>query len=305
MNRFAAPLCLLLALLLIPLTAQAKTISEVLADAKVLYLTGEYEKALKELNRVKPYASVMKPEDKVELFKYLGFCHVAFGNFAEAKSDFTEALKVNPRLGLDTASVSPKIIEVFEEAKTAFRVQAQPVVPMAPRGQARPGPSARPALRGPMVRPAPRVTAGITPGGAALRSLAAPGWGQLASGHDLHGYIFMGLTAGALGFLGYSHATYFQAQSNYRSASDPATAMSAYNDYNQSNFMKNMSYIILAAVWGGNVLDAYLVSATSSSPASASYRGQNPPRVRHSRSSVPLEIIPVDGGVQLALHHEF
>lgn len=313
MHRITCSLLIFLGLFLaIPSSTEAKTISQVLADAKVLYLTGEYEKALNELARLKPYVNVMKPEDKIELYKYLGFCHTAFGKLDEAKTDFQEALKINPNLALDPSTVSPKIIEVFEGAKAAMPAQpATPPVqeakpappppvqeakpapapaPAPPVAPAKPGPAARPHPRPPVVRPTPPVTAKVTPSGAALRSLALPGWGQIVSGQKTKGYIIMGAAAGALGFLGYTHAAYFQAQSSYKSASDPVTAMKAYDDYNKANSMKNISYIVIGVVWAGNVLEAFL-----SAPA--------PPTPAHA--SVPLEIIPVSGGAQLAYRYEF
>ena len=233
-----------------------------------------------------------------------------------AKEAFQEALKANPNLALDPNTVSPKIMEVFEEVRAAMPPPPPPPAPEAappppapvpeaapppppaptpppapvPEAKPAPKPMARPVTRPPVVRPTPRVEVKVTPGQAALRSLLLPGWGQISTGQKTKGYIFMGVVAGSLGFLGYSHAAYFQAQSNYKDATDPATAMTAYDDYNKSNSMKNISYIVLAVAWAGNVADAYFLSPRSSSGRQA---------------SMPLEIVPVDGGAQLAYRYEF
>jgi len=336
MRRFFYSILVFTILITLPSYSQAKTIGEVLTDARVLYLTGEYEKALKELEKLKPYVSVMKAPDKVELYKYLGFCHIAFGNMDLAKEAFQEALKANPNLALDPNTVSPKIMEVFEEVKATMpppppapvpeakpapppppppapvaeaappppptpapvpeAKPAPPPPPPAPVPEAKPAPPpkpapvARPVTRPPVVRPTPRVEVKVTPGQAALRSLLLPGWGQISTGQKTKGYIFMGVVAGSIGFLGYSHAAFFQAQSNYQDATDPATAMTAYDDYNKSNSMKNISYIVLAVAWAGNVADAYFLSPKGS-----------PGR----QASLPLEIVPVEGGAQLAYRYEF
>jgi len=331
MRRFFYAILIFAVLFILPSYSQAKTIGEVLTDARVLYLTGEYEKALAELEKLKPYVSVMKAPDKVELYKYLAFCHIAFGRIDMAKEAFQEALKANPNLALDPNTVSPKIMEVFEEVRAAMPPPPPPPAPEAappppptpppapvaeaappppptpapipeaapppppppapvPEAKPAPKPVARPVTRPPVVRPAPRVEVKVTPGQAALRSLLLPGWGQISTGQKTKGYIFMGVVAGSLGFLGYSHAAYFQAQSNYKDATDPATAMTAYDDYNKSNSMKNISYIVLAVAWAGNVADAYFLSPRSSSGRQA---------------SMPLEIVPVDGGAQLAYRYEF
>lgn len=300
MKRLLYILPFLAVLLAIPSYTQAKTISEVLADARVLYLTGEYEKALKELDRLKPYVPVMKAPDKIELYKYLGFCHIAFGKIDEARGEFQEALKINPGLALDPTTVSPKIMEVFDEVKASMPAQqpppsaapeAKPAPSPAPsRGPARPAPVAKAAPRQPVVRPAPRPVAGLTPGQAALRSLALPGWGQYLTGQKVKGFAIMGVTAAAVGYLAYSHIAFSQAQSNYKSASDPVTASTAYDEYNKSNFSKNLSYIILGVVWAGNVADAYFLSPRNST---------------QQRSSLPLDITPLNGGVQVAYHYDF
>jgi len=47
-----------------------------------------------------------------------GTAHIALGDDAAARESFTRALVANPRLTLDPAKTSPKVIEAFEAART-------------------------------------------------------------------------------------------------------------------------------------------------------------------------------------------
>lgn len=148
--------------------------------AKLYYNNGEYENAIKQLENALQYLKQLNQSEQVEAYKYLAFSYVAFGDKEKAKDQFKKALLLEPKLELDPATVSPKIIKVFEEAKAEMAaVITKP--PTAP-------PPAKPVK--PVVKPAE-----VSTGGALVRSCCLPGWGQMYKGQSSKGRNLMIATA--------------------------------------------------------------------------------------------------------------
>jgi tetratricopeptide (TPR) repeat protein len=148
-----------------------------LGKAKTFYYSGEYEYAIRELEDALQYLKQLKQTDQVEAYKYLAFSYVAFGDRNKAKEQFKKALFLDPDIELDPATVSPKIIKVFEEAKAEFAVSPPP-------------------------EPAEPVTTEkeeISAFDATIRSCCVGGWGQMYRGESSKGKKMMiawGVTMG-------------------------------------------------------------------------------------------------------------
>ena len=137
-----------------------------LGKAKNFYYNGEYQSAIRELENALLYLKQLKQTDQVEAYKYLAFSYVAFGDNAKAKEQFRKALVLDPELVLDPATVSPKIIKVFEETKAEMAVS--PVIEP--------------------VEPIPAVTKDEISGfDATIRSCCVGGWGQMYRGESSKG----------------------------------------------------------------------------------------------------------------------
>ena len=95
----------------------ADSLDQMLMRAKNYYNRGEYEYAIVELENALQYLKQLEQVDQVEAYKYLAFSYVAFGQQEKAKEQFRKVLMLDPAHELDPATVSPKIIKVFEEAK--------------------------------------------------------------------------------------------------------------------------------------------------------------------------------------------
>lgn len=143
----------------------ADSLETMLGRAKTFYYNGEYEYAIRELENAMRYLEQLKQSDQVEAYKYLAFSYVAFGDRNKAKEQFKKALHLNPDLELDPATVSPKIIKVFEEAK-AEMVTAPPEQPVEPT-----------------------TVEKAEPGNfdATIRSCCVGGWGQMYRGESSKG----------------------------------------------------------------------------------------------------------------------
>ncbi len=142
------------------------SLETMLNKAKDYYYTGEYESAIRELENALRYLKQLKHADQVEAYKYLAFSYVAFGDHTTAKTQFKKALALDPGMELDAATVSPKIIKVFEEAKA--EMSAAPV--MEPTEPA-----------------APSEKGEISGFDATIRSCCVAGWGQIYRGEKSKG----------------------------------------------------------------------------------------------------------------------
>lgn len=64
-------------------------------------------------------------ENKVEILKIVAFANVALDLKERAKENFLSLLTISPKYDLDPIKTSPKIIEVFQEAKVKFAENIQ------------------------------------------------------------------------------------------------------------------------------------------------------------------------------------
>lgn len=154
---------------------------KMLDSAKLYYNYGEYEKAIKQLESALQYLKQLNKNEQVEAYKYLAFSYVAFGDKEKAKEQFKKALMLDPKLELDPATVSPKIIKVFEEAKADI----VPITPTPQTGQPMPTKPVEPIVK-------PKS---ISTSGALLRSCCLPGWGQIYKGENSKGRTMLITTA--------------------------------------------------------------------------------------------------------------
>ena len=85
-----------------------------LQQAIDLYWNGEYERTLQLLD------SELDADELVEGHKYRAFSLVALERNDEVRAEFAALLELDPGHALDTALVSPKIVEQFELARQEF-----------------------------------------------------------------------------------------------------------------------------------------------------------------------------------------
>jgi len=193
-----------------------------------LYKAGEYQRSLDALQKALLSANQLSREEKIEAHKYSGFDQVALSFTVQAKESFRQALILAPTLTLDPAYVSPKIIAVFEDVKTALRPPPPP-------------PGAKPPSRM----------------GFALRSLLVPSWGQFAAHRKVPGFIFLGATVIALSNAGRTQSVYQNAQDNYLNAGPGSDFDGLFKKYDKAASDRNTASYILGTVWLANVVDAF------------------------------------------------
>jgi tetratricopeptide (TPR) repeat protein len=218
------------------------SLEHMLQRAKLHYNNGEYESAIGELEMALQYLKQLESADQVEAYKYFAFSYVALGDREKAKDLFKTALTLNPGLTLDPATVSPKIIKVFEEAKAEMKLEPTPVEPE------------------PVEPVIPVKKHRISKTSALMRSCCVPGWGQMYKGHSGKGKKIM-IASGIT--LGTSVVSFIMRESAHDKYLDvPAGApQSEFDDaYNKYKAWHNISIINVAlfgAVYMYNIYDVF------------------------------------------------
>jgi tetratricopeptide (TPR) repeat protein len=212
------------------------SLDRLLEAAKNYYNNGEYERAISELEKALQYLKQLEQSDQVEAYKYLGFSYVAFGNNAKAKVQFKKALRLDPNLELDPATVSPKIIKVFEEAKSEMAVKPPP-----------------PPAKKPKKPEAPVKE--VSTFGATWRSCCLPGWGQMYKGESSKGKKLM-IAAGVTGGLSALSLIMRQSASEDYSNANPGQEMDdAYERYKLWHNVAIYNVALFSIVYVYNLYD--------------------------------------------------
>ncbi|MEO0185077.1 MAG: tetratricopeptide repeat protein [candidate division WOR-3 bacterium] len=181
LKQICLSLCIVLVGFSFSQQVSGDSLLKMLEKAKLFYNNGEYENAIKQLEDALQYLKQLNQSEQVEAYKYLAFSYVAFGDKERAKEQFKKALLLDPKLELDPATVSPKIIKVFEEAKAEMATVTPKPPPVQP-------PPTKPTK--PVVQPAE-----VSATGALMRSCCLPGWGQMYKGESSKGKKLMIATA--------------------------------------------------------------------------------------------------------------
>lgn len=169
-------------------------------------------------------------EERVQIYTYLAYTYIALGENDKGKESFEKALAVDSSLTLDPTFVSPKIIAIFNEVKTAYDTREEE------------------AAQEPVLFPTPPLGAQKRFGGA-WRSLLLPGWGQLYKGHKKKAIAIFAVQTVNVGTTVYAHFKMKQAHDDYQQARDPETIESSYDRYNSYYKTRNYFFILTAAVW--------------------------------------------------------
>ena len=215
----------------------ADSLDQMLMRAKNYYNRGEYEYAIVELENALQYLKQLEQVDQVEAYKYLAFSYVAFGQQEKAKEQFRKVLLLDPAHELDPATVSPKIIKVFEEVKAEMTtaVPEEPIItePSEPE----------------------KVPPSVPSSG--FPYCCIPGWGQMRRGESGKGMRLM--VAGgttmlaslvALGIRDGKHQEYLDLETH-----DADELSEAYDAYKLWHNISAISMTAFLAVYAYNIYD--------------------------------------------------
>jgi len=209
-----------------------ETKTELLNKATLLYDAGEYEKVIEILKSVTTDTTITR-EEEINARTYLAFSFVAMDKKTEAKNQFIIILKKEAGFSLNPEFVSPKIMEVFNEAeKMIKKPQANNIIKIK-----KPPPGTMHCL---------------------IKSSLFPGWGQLTRREERKGKLLMGSFVVSITALALSQLAYLSAENSYENA---VTKSDIDYQYSRYNFTYKTRYIIseiTVFLWIYSVTDIFI-----------------------------------------------
>lgn len=172
--------------------------------------------------------------DKIKFHILLGFVYVARDQRENAIQEFTIVLAANPRYELDPVQTSPKIMDVFRQARSEYllKVASEPAVYRMPQADVRLA--------------------------ASWRSLALPGWGQFYKKQDTKGSAIIAAQVLSLAALIYMQTETNRRHDDYlaqKSYGDPRVE-DTYNEYRRAYQTRNVVGYVTLGIYFLNYLDA-------------------------------------------------
>jgi len=234
MIRFAAlGACMMLAACAL-FAQQPSTADSLFLAARSAYEDGNYDGAELSALRGLRVATDVDELGKLKFHALLGFVYVARDQRQNALQEFTTVLIVNPAYDLDPVQTSPKILDVFHEARQNYllKVASQPAVFRLPQADVRLS--------------------------ASWRSLVLPGWGQFYKRQQLKGTAFavaQFFSLGAFIFEAVETNNRHNDYLNLRHYGDPRIDQS-YNDYKSAYRTRNAVGYITLGIYFLNYTDA-------------------------------------------------
>jgi len=226
--------------------AQQPQESAIVNQVERLYYQGQFEEAELLALRALADADQLNPVEQARLHRTLGFIYVVLEERDKAIQQFISWLQIDPGADLDPLYISPKIIQVFEEAKTQFEVISKE-------------------------EPPPDYSALEKQKTAIQKSLLFPGLGQIYQGQTTKGYTLVVSEIALLGVFAYCQFTVDQAQEDYLNERDPALFQEKYDKYNNLYRGRYVSLALAAGVYLYSVFDTiYFPPSTDNTPAKLS-----------------------------------
>ena len=212
------------------------------AAAQTAYEDGNFDGAELAALRGLREATTLDELGKLKFHVLLGFVYVARDQRQTALQEFTYVLTVNPAYNVDPVQTSPKILDVFREARQNYllKVASEPAVFRMPQADARLA--------------------------ASWRSLVLPGWGQFYKQQELKGTAFAVAQVFSLAALIFEQVEVNHRHNDYlnlRSYNDPRNNIDngpridqAYSDYRSAYRVRNVVGYITLGVYLFNYVDA-------------------------------------------------
>lgn len=198
------------------------------------------EAEIKATSALKEYQRFTQ-EQLTEIHKILALVYYSQNKEPKARQEFELALSLDPTLELDPLLVSPKILDYYEQLKTAWVRRQQ----------------SRNDVRDSKMEVRYVLVADPRPA-AAIRSVVLPGWGQRYKGEKKKGVLLTTLWGiGVAGSLA-AHLARDNAENKYLSEIDPAKVGARFDTFNRLHKIRNNLILFSATVWIYSYIDAIL-----------------------------------------------
>ncbi|MFA6468282.1 MAG: hypothetical protein WCW35_05235 [Bacteroidota bacterium] len=230
-------------------SAQQFSADSALIEIEQMYTSGQYLAAELESRRMTEQSG-LSDTVKVQLEKWIAFSLIAQGKSAAAKERFVALLSIDEDFELDPVLTSPKILSVFNDARSRFvaRRKEQP-------------------KRDFTLNNSEDQT--VT-----FRSVLFPGWEQLYQGRTSAGTVFL-----SAGIAAFSSGIVFEllradARQEYLNATAASDIASKYKTYNSYRKAEIYSFAAFAAIYFLSEYDIFTHGAVSIESVPAQNNGQ-------------------------------
>jgi len=199
--------------------------------------TFKYNKVITDADSILRFNSNLSSKDLVDINMMKGIAQFSLSDNNGAKKSFINILKIDTTFEFNPADTSPKIIGFFDQVKNEymqiFHGQKQYIkvdtvfIPKLVEDE----------------KAAEDIKEAL------IRSVIIPGLGHLYLNEYLKGGVLTAISALTIGSSIYFIIDSNKKENQYLNATDPAVMQSAYNKFNTSYKMKNISLISFATVW--------------------------------------------------------
>jgi hypothetical protein len=231
------PIVITVFLIFLPLfsaCAQTSSLDSLFNVAKTKYDDGDVDGAELAALRGLREASTLDDLARLRFHLILGYVYVAREQKETALREFTAVLEANPAYDLDPVQTSPKILDVFREARKDYlqHVANEPAVFRLRQADARLA--------------------------ASWRSAMLPGWGQIYKQQEVKGAALMAAQAISLAALIFMEFEVHNRHDDYlkvKEYGDP-TIENRYQDYRRAYRTRNAFGYVTLGIYALNYLDA-------------------------------------------------
>ena len=209
-------------------------------EVETLYNQGSYELVIQKSREITTRDTSLDRSNLIELHKLTAFSYVALDNNYEAMKEFKAVLTIDPGLTLDPYLVSPKILDVFDEARKELSREQHMSDTLKTIDTQQ------------LVLPDLKLRT------AALSSIAFPGAGQLYSGARTKGWVFVTVEGASLAGLILTQLFTVKAHKEYQNATQPDQIETRYKIYNRWFQSRNIFAGLSVGIWISAPLDILL-----------------------------------------------
>jgi hypothetical protein len=211
-------------------------------DIESLYVHGEYDKVIEQAPLVLSDTTLYQT-DRIRVNKFYAFSLAIMGRKEEAIEVFDRILNLQPDFVLDPVKISPKIINIFNEAKTKRRLSAPITI------------FVRDTIYIERKRPLTTLIPGIY---------------QIQRDKRVKGYAILAAELFSLAALGVSQYHYNRSHDEYLAAENPSTIDEKYKIYNGWHKRRLLFISTSIIIWLYNIIDALNTEVTQDLNSAAS-----------------------------------
>lgn len=225
-------------------SAQPTVTDSLIRAAQEAYDDGHFDQAELAAMRGLQETEFTDDLEKLPFHLLLGQIYVARDQNDFAMREFTRVVSINPAYNLDPVLTSPKILEVFKQARRSYmdRVMSEPAIYRMPQADVRLS--------------------------ASWRSLLLPGWGQIYKQQKIKASVIIAAQVLSLAALVVMQAETERRHDDYlaiRDYQDPAIE-DRYQDYRRAYRFRNVVGYVTLGVWAFNYLDALYTPVFKKTP---------------------------------------